>query len=666
MTEPINLLVNRGIPTGWTNMLPWNNLTNQQPLGFHIHIAVPGEELDSADSYVGPDDAPVVTTATVVPECVHIHKSQLPADEQPGAENALILQGDWAYDVFASAGAFSADIYTWVRAPADGVLDIEVPVQVHYNPKPGGDGSPGAAVWRLWLEDIPGGWKTFGNGFVDRQWKWDGDKMAVDAGEVITIRLQLESRSEAGIDFFTDLEAWRADFTPGAEPLSIPEPEPEPEGPTPGGYPATAMVVDYDIITDWARRTEIYRYACNSGVMAGPSHDHVRAWPPGAETYTVKLWDIPEHRHDEFRAWYQERSPEIEVVFKGGGGTPDPTPDPEPDPPPVTGAGFDNLPKALSAGLHFTAGPPGKLPANLPATELPDTSKRYISEGKPSIVKGVSGGDVYRVGKYARAYSPGTRTVWRRVVGDGNYITGNLRDQAQRYLDQYKAEAETASRNLGITLDEFWNHIDYIGGINELISNWGGNTETQVEFECNLADLVDSQIKHDTKVTMLAVAIGNPSHEPADILRMLPAAQMSAEHGHVLDYHAYWTAGREPGRSYLDAHWKWHAGRWSEWDKVFAAEGVAPLYMFGEGGMVFDPTNGTWVGSGKAWREAGSILYFLDQIKRQNEHISAWNATHNNRCLGGVLFTCEYSWGWDPFLLHTGDLLEILKWMVTL
>ena len=335
--------------------------------------------------------------------------------------------------------------------------------------------------------------------------------------------------------------------------------------------------------------------------------------------------------------------------------------------PPVISStpGFKNLSKVLSAGLHFTAGPPGKVADGAPRTELPEFSKQYISEGKPSIVKGVPGGDMYRVGKFAAQYSPGTRTVWRRVVGDGNYITGNLRDQAQRYLNQYKVEAETASRNLGITEDEFWNHINYLGGINELISNWGGNTETQVEFECNFADLIDEQIKHNTKATMLAVAIGNPSHDPVDILRILPAAQMSAERGHVLDYHAYWTAGKEPNRSYLEDQWMWHAGRWEEWDKVFAANGVAPLYMFGESGMVYDPTNGKWVGSGGSWVQAGSILYYLDQIKQMNEHIVSWNALHGNRCLGGVLFTCEYSWGWDNFLLNSSNLGEILKWMKT-
>jgi len=662
----VDLLVNHGIPVGWTDALPWLNLTNQQPHGFHTHISVPGEELDSADSYTGPDDAPVVTTATVVPECRHIHKSNLPANEQPGAEHALILEGEWVYKVFSSAGAFSHDIYAWVRAPADGLLDIGVPVQVHYNPKPGGDGSPGAAVWRLWIDDRPGDWRTFGDGFTDRQWMMDSDWFGVDAGQVVTLRLQLESRSQAGIDFFTDLEAWEALFTP--------DNSDDPEAPTHSecrGAPRVEYTRVVNVVPKEATR-ERYREIAEiawerSRETVTGSYDD--AGVGDITDRTAILWDIPQTERHTYISWYMQHYPDVLVKFDGDSPSIPPIIDPPIDPPsipPSIGAGFDNLPKALSAGLHFTAGPPGKLPDNSPAVELPDTSMRYISEGKPSIVKGVSGGDLYRVGKYARQYSPGTRTVWRRVVGDGNYITGNLRDQAQRYLDQYKAEAETASRNLGITPDELWNHIDYISGLNELISNWGGNTDTQVEFECNFADLVDIQIQHNTKATMLAVAIGNPSHEPADILRMLPAAQMSAERGHILDYHAYWTAGHEPGLSYLDQEWQWYAGRWTEWDKVFTAKGVAPLYMFGESGMVYDPTDGTWVGSGKAWRDAGSILYFLDQIKRMNVHIRDWNATHGNRCLGGVLFTCIYSYGWDNFLIGNGDLLEILKWMRTL
>jgi hypothetical protein len=340
-------------------------------------------------------------------------------------------------------------------------------------------------------------------------------------------------------------------------------------------------------------------------------------------------------------------------------------PDPEPEPEPGEVEGFDFLPKALSAGLHFTAGPPGKMAPDAGPLDLPDTCRRYISEGKPSIVKGVSGGDVYRVGRFARAVSPGTRAVWRRVVSDGEFITGDLGAQAQRYLDQYKTEASAASRNLAVSEAEFWDKIDYIGGLNELISNWGALTDTQVEFECELGEKVKAQLGH-VRLMAPAVPVGNPSHEMGDILRLAPLAALSQRDGHVLDYHAYWTSGKEPGRSYLDQEWQWHAGRWTEWDKAFNERGIYPLYCFGESGIVFDPTGGAWVGSGGAWKEAGSILYFRDQIARFNERIREWNAAHNNRCLGGVLFTCEYSWGWDRFLLSTGDLLEILAWMKSL
>ena len=327
----INLLVNHGIPTGWTDALPWNNLTNQQPHGFHTHIAVPGEELDSADSYTGPDDAPVVTTATVVPECVHIHKSQLPADEQPGAENALLLEGEWVYKVFAGAGSFSQDTYAWVRAPADGVLDISVPVQVHYNPKPGGDGSPGAAVWRLRIDENIGPWFTFGRMFADREWDQDGTTVDVTAGQVITIRLQLESRSEAGIDFFTDLEAWRADFTPDDPDDPEPLTPSECRGAPRGQYARVVNVYPADATR--ARKALIGAIARERGnqTVTGSYDD---AGIGDLDEKTAVLWDIPEGDWPKFRTFYERDYPGTVVVFDDQGGDPPVEPDPEPEPEP--------------------------------------------------------------------------------------------------------------------------------------------------------------------------------------------------------------------------------------------------------------------------------------------------------------------------------------------
>lgn len=370
---------------------------------------------------------------------------------------------------------------------------------------------------------------------------------------------------------------------------------------------------------------------------------------------TVIVWDIPEDEKEGLVRWFTNYYPSSDIVFDETGLEPVPRPDPlepEPQPDPDIGPtnGFDNLPPALVAGLHFTAAPP-------------PCAKRYIQIGRPSVVKGIPGGNVYEMGKLS---GPETRTIWRMILDDGYYLTGDPSDRGEEMLERYKEESLIAARNLGISEVEFWSQIDYVGGTNELISNWGENTEKQVAVECEFARAVDDFFGGEVRATLLAVPVGNPSHDPADILKMLPAAKMSQDKGHLLDYHAYWTSARYPGSSYMAKEWEWIAGRWCEWDKVFLAQGVAPLYVFGESGMIVDPTDSGWVGSGLSWRDAGNILYYRSQIKEFNDYVTAWNETHGNRCLGGVLFTCEVSWGWDHFLLGNGDLLEICDWMESL
>jgi len=111
------------------------------------------------------------------------------------------------------------------------------------------------------------------------------------------------------------------------------DPEP-PADPDPDGYPARAMVVDYGFITDQQRRSSLYELAAQRGVMVGPSHDHIRAWPPGAATYTVELWDIPEAEKDALIDYYAA-SPAIVLEFHGDSGPIDPpvTPVPPEEPP---------------------------------------------------------------------------------------------------------------------------------------------------------------------------------------------------------------------------------------------------------------------------------------------------------------------------------------------
>jgi len=634
----INLLVNHGIPTGWSNALPWLNLTNQQPHGFHTHIAVPGEELDSADSYTGPDDAPVVTTATVVPECVHIHKSQLPADEQPGAENALILEGEWVYKVFAGAGSFSHDIYAWVRAPADGMLDIATPVQVHYNPKPGGDGSPGAAVWRWWIDEDASYWYTFGAGFEDREWFWDFDHTRVTAGQVVTIRLQVESRSEAGIDFFTDLEAWRADFTPDDEPLPIPEPEPCPR-PRTEWTDRTTVLVRADAPDD------IWLAACKWANDPTRRHSVDKSWDhavyaPGLERVTVLLWQdhkdaIPIEGFAYWAdMWYDTANLTVyeHITYT--------EPDPEPDPPPAEPQ--YTLRSNNLIGLHsgFTK-----------AQSFP-----YILNSGTTIQKFFSAGDAYEAAKIA----PGIISVWRKYVGNEQgriWQEPTIRESAAWYLQQYTAEIETARTNMGLTLEQFLARKIALESLNETIPTFNDSVlRDAVEFDVHFCELAHERYGDAIDTVLLCGAIGNP-HE-SEIPLLLPAAKIAAQWEDFIGYHAYWTANEDS--SFLAQHWSYHAGRWTEWDIYFRSQGVYPRYASGEGGIVY-AWDGVSFNSGKGWKACGSMEDYLLDIARYNELVLDWNKLHGNRCAGLTLFGYA-NWGWDNFELGDGEVILLNEW----
>jgi len=517
----INLLVNHGIPTGWTDALPWLNLTNQQPHGFHTHISVPGEELDSADSYTGPDDTPVVTTATVVPECVHIHKGQLPADEQPGAENALILEGEWVYKVFAGAGSFSQDTYAWVRAPAKGMMEVAVPVQVHYNPNPGGDGSPGAAVWRLWMDDRKSEWYTFGDGFTDREWWWKEAETLVTAGQVVTIRLQVESRSEAGIDFFTDLEAWRADFTPDAEPL--PGPEPEPCRGTPRlQYARVVNVVPADATPE--RFLDIAEIAWDAGrqTVTGSYDD---AGIGDLDDRTAVLWDIPADERYDYGVFFDAYYPGVTVIFRvDGAPTPDPEPDPPPDPDPEpepppdpTWKPHNYVPTGTKLGWHAIgdAGQSTLFRDLLPYQACPPSVKFVVDVGPSRLIK---------------AIAPNTKVIGRFIDGPGGNYEGfnsdvDLQWQANHRLAQL------------MPLWKFHRHnVDYWEFINEQDPP---GTEGQAKLARYSIYAMDVAEANGYKLALFSHSTGVPEPPEWDAMADTGVFERAAAGGHCLSLHEY-------------------------------------------------------------------------------------------------------------------------------
>lgn len=277
--KTINLLPNGGFENGWVNMLPYGGKqTNQCPLGFNVYVRMPGTRLVSADSYDGLDEDPVYDRVRVVPEVVHKHRSQMPDADQ------RIREGDWCLKIFSGTSPHSSDVTAQVVIPVDGVLHIQAPVEVHAH----GDGSVGAAVWRLIVDDNEHPWRTFGDGFNDREYAVAEHIVGVTQGQVVTATAQLESRALGGIDFFTD--GWRMDLTFDAETADyviVVELLPQ---------DATKEEVRHVLNETYEQRRSIL-YSdqdATSLVMAGLPGSHIRVWSPERWTHG----DIVQVLHD--------------------------------------------------------------------------------------------------------------------------------------------------------------------------------------------------------------------------------------------------------------------------------------------------------------------------------------------------------------------------------
>lgn len=608
-----NLVKNGSFEDGWIDISN-GVVINQQPNGWTLEWGEPGEPLEHFENLPGDTEDKVRT----VPECVHKLSEQLPPDERPGGSDPLILDGDAVYKVFAAYGAFRAKLETVIEATPGALVRVSIPVRVHQH----GNGDYGAAYWYAKLGDQNTNWLTFKRDFQDRTWLCKELEARVPESGKLTLTIKFESHTVAGIDFFIDDVV--ADY------VEEQPPAPPCEGEAREPYVRIYNVVPADATIE--RFLEIAKYAWeHEHQTVGGSYDDAGIGN-GLKRKVAVLWDIPENEHEVYIQWYEQFYPGTEVVFKGNT---EPEEPPAPNPPP----GFDNLGHNY-CGIHFTA-------------ERGEHLADYLTIAKPNVIKGVICGEVYML---AQQRPPNTRVVWRKVVNDGYFVQGDLKARARELLDIYLRELEVTARAFGVTEDEVLAHIDYLSGLNELISHWSPLTATQVAFEIEFSELVIDELGKRT--TMLAVPVGNPSENPEDILQLLPAAEFSQDTGCLLDYHAYWMANRYENN--LESGWKWYAGRWTEWDKVFNEYGVFPYYFFGEAGIVYSKDMNS-MSSGKGWKSCGDILQYAAQLNRFNELVAEWNATHGNRALGSTVFTWEKSWGWDDFLIAGGDILVLAE-----
>ena len=422
------------------------------------------------------------------------------------------------------------------------------------------------------------------------------------------------------------------DLEPG--PVECPKPRE-------GWYSRTTVLVHFDA------PHEVWRNACEWADHPDRRHDVARAWDPGfwspgLREVNIKCWqDIPDRFPEGVvKNWGKEYYPSINANITNiiaydteppAGGEPDPI---------VHYSG--NF-----VGLQHAFPKPGWL--------------TYLIDARPTTVKCFQLSDVIE----AKRANPQVTTVWRRVYDgwDTAHMLNAGHAGAGQLVNDYIANIEEYSAATGMSMPAVLAHIDIVESLNETIpSNNATVIKMAVAFDVWFSKLLHEVLEDAVKAGLLNVAVGNPyaveDDGGAEIEIMLPCAKLSHELGDVLGPHTYWAA--DENKTYIDEGWKWHAGRWQEWDKVFNAHGYYPTYNLGECGICYTwpNTNGVQFVPKMGWKDCGSFEEYIMQLVEFNTRILEWNARHQGRCLGSNVFIYGQN-NWDRFDCEPGDLVEL-------
>jgi len=199
----MNQIVNPSFEGEWDDELI-NSTKNQIPCGWNITYLQIGDTLRSAGAFANLDEDPIYEIVKTIPECVHKGLFNgiwnLPEKERPDGSTPLILDGVRTYKIFSNYNPFGFQLDQTLTYKPGTLLRLHWPVNTHHQ----GDGSPGAAAWRIGLNDVFCDWKTFKHGFTDREWTEAQLEYRVPEGGKVKVIGHFESRSLAGIDFFMD------------------------------------------------------------------------------------------------------------------------------------------------------------------------------------------------------------------------------------------------------------------------------------------------------------------------------------------------------------------------------------------------------------------------------------------------------------------------------
>jgi hypothetical protein len=234
---------------------------------------------------------------------------------------------------------------------------------------------------------------------------------------------------------------------------------------------------------------------------------------------------------------------------------------------------------------------------------------------------------------HTQSLSPDTMVVYRHWI--------DHEDPYWKHPDGPEAGARAFLETHLDSLHTNADAVDYVESLNEKIAR--GDLEgidRTVAFDAAFCEALERE-GYPARPVILTAPVGNPEHG-AETERLIPAARASVEASGAVGYHSYWAVN--PDWCSLDADFEHYSGRALEsWDAAFAAAGVAPTYIFGEGGACAISSPGGHMDAGAGWQHSdcldGDWDAYIVQILEFRRRVMEWNQTHGGRCLGVTLFT---------------------------
>jgi len=495
-------LQNPSFEDGWgTDLLTGNQI----PHGWKLAWSSCGVQLKASGDGEGDTEDYVLCS----PECVHKLSWQLPPDEQLGGDDALILDGDATYKVFA-AQAFRATLAQSFDVAKGATCRITVPVQTHGQLQE--DGTPynidtGAAYWRVTVNGKSSDWLTFVSNFDDRSWASYSTIFTADTG-VVDVFVEFESHTVAGIDFFIDDVKFS---TEGGDPISECRGKPRVQ------YARTYVLLPQDATSEqfqWvgdyshAQRWTIGFSADDAGIGDLDDREVVAWW------FSPDSWESEESLDDFFAEHY----PGVEVVHMYSDVTPPPI-DPPPIDPPTGGEPENFVPYGCKTSFHGIG------------DDGITSFQQALMERGASLPTAKAVQDIGWL-EHIKLTDDQTRTV-ARFIDDGQG-SGSL--EGFDSTKDYTWQAEKRMYELMPLWSPHRDYVDYWEIVNEQDPNSPEGHATIARFFIRAMEIAELW---GYQLALFSYSMGVPEPHEWDAIAQTGVFERAAQGGHAISLHEY-------------------------------------------------------------------------------------------------------------------------------